>query len=752
MKVRFRSHESFERRDPRAALVPLGYRSVGQAQIPEWDAGAAVKMAYLSNVVVYRCTKVIANTLAGLAFRVGVDPEKPNDFDKNAPLAKLLGPPPGGPAPKISSRRLLANAVAQYIVTGRFGWEIEQGDRSPIVALWPLVARWLQPVPRDKNTRGVDYFQRFDYGPQDNLKHLTPDQVFYYYQPALDDWTQAESPLQAARLDVSVAVMQDNYDYAFLRNDARPAAIIVHEAFAEAEAQDSWREKFTSDFRGPRNAGKPFFVAYEPSDDPDDKGPGAAGVIDVKQLGLSQRDAEFIKRYERKLMNIAIALGVPFSIMDASGRTFNNAGAEWTNFWETTMLPLVNDLADAVNMDLAPRFNDGKVGWFDLSKVRALRAERKFQNLNGVQLVQEEVITVDELRDDVILGPLPDGQGALIKPKPAPPQPIIMPIATAEPAASATAVPEPPRSARTQPEVREVDHEMRRTKIWSSFNGQAKSLERSFARTMQGLFKRQMQSTIARLEGKRGRQMLGETREALDPKVVFDPGFWEDETSDLVSGLYDAVFAAGGARIAGSFGISFDIEAPYVQDWIQKRVNKLAGSVTQTTYDAVKSALAEGIGAGEGVPKLAERVRQVFSVASQSRATMIARTEVVSTYNGSSTLVAEQLGTDVIGGQEWIATRDNRTREDHADADGLVVSVGRDFHVGGENLSYPGDPSGSAENVVNCRCTVGFLTPDEMGERGHRRFEIRKVEKALAQVAIGKVTAEQFVRHLELVS
>jgi len=29
--------------------------------------------------------------------------------------------------------------------------------------------------------------------------------------------------------------------------------------------------------------------------------------------------------------------------------------------------------------------------------------------------------------------------------------------------------------------------------------------------------------------------------------------------------------------------------------------------------------------------------------------------------------------------------------------------------VGGERLMYPGDPSGSAENVINCRCAVGHI-------------------------------------------
>ena len=28
-------------------------------------------------------------------------------------------------------------------------------------------------------------------------------------------------------------------------------------------------------------------------------------------------------------------------------------------------------------------------------------------------------------------------------------------------------------------------------------------------------------------------------------------------------------------------------------------------------------------------------------------------------------------------------------------------------------MAYPGDPNGGAGNVVNCRCTIAFLTPEE---------------------------------------
>jgi hypothetical protein len=34
------------------------------------------------------------------------------------------------------------------------------------------------------------------------------------------------------------------------------------------------------------------------------------------------------------------------------------------------------------------------------------------------------------------------------------------------------------------------------------------------------------------------------------------------------------------------------------------------------------------------------------------------------------------------------------------------------FEVGGEMLMYPGDPAGSAGNVINCRCAISHVVDD----------------------------------------
>ena len=84
------------------------------------------------------------------------------------------------------------------------------------------------------------------------------------------------------------------------------------------------------------------------------------------------------------------------------------------------------------------------------------------------------------------------------------------------------------------------------------------------------------------------------------------------------------------------------------------------------------------------------------------RRELIARTETIKASNAITDAIYNEWG---VPKKEWIATMDDRVRDTHAQANGQVVSTNRPFEVGGEQLMYPGDPSGSPENILNCRCT-----------------------------------------------
>jgi SPP1 gp7 family putative phage head morphogenesis protein len=124
--------------------------------------------------------------------------------------------------------------------------------------------------------------------------------------------------------------------------------------------------------------------------------------------------------------------------------------------------------------------------------------------------------------------------------------------------------------------------------------------------------------------------------------------------------------------------------------------------------------LVDGILKGDSIPALAARIQGVFTQASRTRAEVIARTEVLSAYNGATYQSSQLLGSDVIAGRKWLATEDARTRRTHREADGQVRIGEAPFSVGSSSMRYPGDPEAPAHEIIQCRCTMLLLTPEEI--------------------------------------
>lgn len=125
--------------------------------------------------------------------------------------------------------------------------------------------------------------------------------------------------------------------------------------------------------------------------------------------------------------------------------------------------------------------------------------------------------------------------------------------------------------------------------------------------------------------------------------------------------------------------------------------------ITETTLGKVRSVLEVAAKEGLSIPNTAKLLVKEFEGINKTRATVIARTEIISSSNQGSLLGAQSTGLKLV--KEWLATRDSRTRSSHAGVDGQKVDLDKPFTVGGEDLEYPGDPQGSAKNVIQCRCT-----------------------------------------------
>ena len=163
--------------------------------------------------------------------------------------------------------------------------------------------------------------------------------------------------------------------------------------------------------------------------------------------------------------------------------------------------------------------------------------------------------------------------------------------------------------------------------------------------------------------------------------------------------------------------------------WInQEAIRRRITGVTETTRADIVRQVTAGQADGLGVDAIARNiskrvitgytvidsdgVSRVVPSISRMRGALIARTETHGAANYAMHETAKQTGLVLV--KEWVAAEDERTRPEHADANGQTVAMDEPFMVGGERLMYPGDSSGSAWNTINCRCVSiqRVLDPD----------------------------------------
>jgi len=144
-------------------------------------------------------------------------------------------------------------------------------------------------------------------------------------------------------------------------------------------------------------------------------------------------------------------------------------------------------------------------------------------------------------------------------------------------------------------------------------------------------------------------------------------------------------------------------------------LDQLASDITYTTKEQIRRFMIQS---AEQNLTISETIVLLRSAGiTDYRAELIARTETGRAANIGSMVGATSTG--LVTMKEWIAAKDNRTRRiprdqfDHYNMDGKKLPIDETFKLqnkkGGFDLMlHPCDSSGSAGDVCNCRCTLGY--------------------------------------------
>jgi SPP1 gp7 family putative phage head morphogenesis protein len=246
----------------------------------------------------------------------------------------------------------------------------------------------------------------------------------------------------------------------------------------------------------------------------------------------------------------------------------------------------------------------------------------------------------------------------------------------------------------------------RREKSWYDFIKAIEPIEDDFKSTVSKLFTEQKKDVLSKIE-----EVTNADKEEQAKLWMFGRKQWEKRFRDTGKTLIKTAVMVNGSRVMDSLSgvsVSFDVDNKRAKDWIKAKVFKFAYDVNETTEKQLRKTLVDAIIDGATIPEIKTAVKEIFGFAEGFRSERIARTETIGATNYGSREAIKQSGLQCK--KEWIATVDSRTRDSHAEMDGETVGLDDQYSNG---LMFPGDPDGAPEEIINCRCTEGYVFPED---------------------------------------
>ena len=195
-------------------------------------------------------------------------------------------------------------------------------------------------------------------------------------------------------------------------------------------------------------------------------------------------------------------------------------------------------------------------------------------------------------------------------------------------------------------------------------------------------------------------------------------------TSELIK-IYRDLYSDIGLQFAKWYARNFDKYIKkgvnpnqYVDEWQNsfasygsavgaERVTLVSGTAKATLQKVTQNLMTDIDFQNLGIAEKTRILRSQFNRYSAFQAERLVRTEATSAANFATLKSANTIFPAADMMKEWIASFDDRTRSTHAEAGASEpVPQNEPFMVGGALMMYPGDPSGPASEVINCRCSI----------------------------------------------
>lgn len=498
------------------------------------------------------------------------------------------------------------------------------------------------------------------------------EQIIYLYTPDPMKPTEGISLLKAGIRTIDTEVQLTKYHSNVIRNGGNVGNIMTFKTPNLTKPQvEQLKATYEAQYADARNSGKPMFLG---------------GEADIKKLGLSPDELSYMESKRLILDDICIMTGTPKPVLGVStGETFSNADTSINIFLRETIRPLMTDLATTLDWRLIPEqfdleYTDPTPENVDL---RLKRIETGLKN---------SYMTINEARELDGLEPIPEGDKILV---PFSVVPLERALEEPQPQDNPNPNDQPGDKNKRGPQVHPLRDDFIRERYGKLMVKRMDKREMLVLKTIKDYFSGQRRRIIEHIEGAR----------TFRRKDFLDEMFNHETEIRLAKGtilpLIRDILKRAGADAAEFAGARFEFHlSSRIESFLDLRANIFANRITETTFEQLKRDFSESLEAGESRQQLVHRIRTTYNDIDDGRARTIARTEVHAATQTGTMEGYRQAG---LSTKIWVAVADAATRDSHIAVDGEEVPFD---HVFSNGLLYPGDPNGSAEEVINCRCSI----------------------------------------------
>lgn len=648
--------------------LPLVSPSVsGRPQFSDWSTEAAIRDGLKALPVIYACVKKRKDAIASLPWYV--EERRGDEWERlpGHPIETLLKEPNA----HMSGQDLFERLSQHLDLSGNGLWHKVLVRGMP-VELWPLAPDQVRPIPHS-----TEYLQGYEYTvPGSSVKKtLLPEEVTHFMlcDPGNPYWGM--SPLKAAASMVDTSVEAIRWNYLGLQNRSVKDAYYLPSVPMTKEQWANAREQITAQHSGPDGARGVFVVSM----------PG-----DIKTTGLTAVEFDFLDSLKHYREEIAGGIyGVPPALigaMDAS--SYNNIITLKRMFWEDAVIPDAENLCQAMNRSLVPHWDpesarpgvEAKIRIvYDTSNVPAMQENftEKVSNAQKLWIMGVPLNMVNQ-RLKLGFGDIPGGD------------------IPRQPTGTLASVPADGSKSRL---VKSVDMtEEQKAAYWKSLDGSRQKWEGRIETEIKRLFASEAEKAVAEYRSTGAVEEIDSKpwTATLEAAYIAVAEAFGQRELDRVSSL-------AGKSVRPLTVKAFDRFHANVLNFVEKTAAKRVQGITAETRQRVAQTIAAGVAEDMTKDEIADMIKAAYADMKTSRAFTISRTEVGAAYGFGNHEGARQ-GAAQYGlalEKAWLSSRDDRVRDRHQLMDGEVAAMDARYSNG---LKYPGDPDGSAEEVINCRC------------------------------------------------